>query len=137
MAEQDVKKRAISKNFSLSEIEAIKNGVTSEINIINAKHCNGASAITKKMQDASWFKVLNAVNAVGHCHRSIAEVKEKWRGMTKQAKAEVTAQRISSQKTGGGPPLPPMSSVMSFCQFCSIPRYPWGRQFRKCHILNR
>ena len=48
------------------------------------------------------MSICKAVNAVGVCDRSIEDVKETWRNLTKKAKAEFTSQRISMMKTGGG-----------------------------------
>ena len=85
--------------------------VLSNSTYLFAKHCNGVSGVTKKQQDLQWFSICKAVNAVGVCDRSIEDVKEKWRNMTKKAKAEFTSQRISMMKTGGGSPPPMMDSM--------------------------
>ena len=52
------KPRIRSKNFSLGEVEALKSTVIQNFSIINAKHCNGASGVTKKMQDKVSFRLF-------------------------------------------------------------------------------
>ncbi|XP_045198532.2 uncharacterized protein LOC123552850 [Mercenaria mercenaria] len=100
------KPRVRAKNFSMSEVEVLKTAVTDNFSAISAKHCNGTSGITKKIQDKAWATICEKVNSVGNAKRSVAEVKEKWRNLTKKAKPETTMQKVSMQKTGGGPPAP-------------------------------
>ena len=106
MDEMMKKKRQRSKNFSVGETEMLKEMVLSNSACLFAKHCNGVSGVTKKQQDLLWLSICKAVNAVGVCDRSIEDVKEKWRNLTKKAKTEFTAQRVSMMKMGGGPPPP-------------------------------
>ena len=42
--------------------------------------------------------------SVGVMMRSVHEVKEKWRNLTKKAMSEIMSQKISANKTRGGPP---------------------------------
>ncbi|XP_053385898.1 uncharacterized protein LOC123557915 isoform X1 [Mercenaria mercenaria] len=100
------KPRVRAKNFSMSEVEVLKTAVTDNFSTISAKHCNGSGGITKKIQDKAWATICEKVNSVGNAKRSVAEVKEKWRNLTKKAKTETTMQKVSMQKTGGGPPAP-------------------------------
>ncbi|XP_053397851.1 uncharacterized protein LOC123544671 [Mercenaria mercenaria] len=100
------KPRVRAKNFSMSEVEVLKTAVTDNFSTISAKHCNGTGGITKKIQDKAWATICEKVNSVGNAKRSVAEVKEKWRNLTKKAKTETTMQKVSMQKTGGGPPAP-------------------------------
>ncbi|XP_053386125.1 uncharacterized protein LOC123551958 isoform X3 [Mercenaria mercenaria] len=90
----------------MSEVEVLKTAVTDNFSTISAKHCNGTGGITKKIQDKAWATICEKVNSVGNAKRSVAEVKEKWRNLTKKAKTETTMQKVSMQKTGGGPPAP-------------------------------
>ncbi|XP_053390024.1 uncharacterized protein LOC128552957 [Mercenaria mercenaria] len=100
------KPRVRAKNFSMSEVEVLKTAVTDNFSTISAKHCNGTGGITKKIQDKAWATICEKVNSVGNAKRTVAEVKEKWRNLTKKAKTETTMQKVSMQKTGGGPPAP-------------------------------
>ena len=48
-----------------------------------------------------WADVTRRVNALGVCLRTEAEVKNKWRNMSRGAKEKFTRKEMS--KTGGGP----------------------------------
>ena len=45
------KPRNRSKNFTVAEVEVLKSSVSENFQILNAKHCNGSTGVTKKMQD--------------------------------------------------------------------------------------
>ena len=51
------------------------------------------------------MNVCKKVNSVGVANRSVTEIKEKWRNLTKKAKTEVTQLKRSMSQTGGGPPI--------------------------------
>jgi Myb/SANT-like DNA-binding domain len=107
----DKKQRSKKKNFTVSEVEIIKDEVKKNFNIITAKHCSGSTGVTKKMQDCVWNKITTHVNALGVCERSVFEIKEKWNNMKKKAKEAYTVQKLSSKKTGGGPPISVMDPI--------------------------
>jgi hypothetical protein len=44
----DKKQRSKKKNFTVSEVEIIKDEVKKNFNIITAKHCSGSTGVTKK-----------------------------------------------------------------------------------------
>jgi hypothetical protein len=44
------------------------------------------------------------VNAIGMAHRSVHEIKDKWKNLQTTAKKEFARQRRSFGQTGGGPP---------------------------------
>ncbi|XP_053398388.1 nuclear apoptosis-inducing factor 1-like [Mercenaria mercenaria] len=103
-------KRYRSKQFSHRETEVLKEMMEIKHGELTAKHSSGGpNPQTKKKTDKIWADITEAVNAVGNCPRTVAQVKEKWRNMMKKAKADYTAERVSLGKTGGGPALPEMS----------------------------
>ena len=59
-----------------------------------------------------WDTICSKINSVGVASRSVTDIKEKWRNLTKKAKAEVTLQKISMAKTGGGPPVPLLDPIL-------------------------
>ncbi|WAR13651.1 hypothetical protein MAR_027831 [Mya arenaria] len=69
-----------------------------------------SSANGKRKVDETWGEVADAVNAVGNGPRTVVQVKEKWRNLTKKAKTDYTAEQASLGKTDGGPALPEMST---------------------------
>ncbi|WAR17555.1 hypothetical protein MAR_032149 [Mya arenaria] len=69
-----------------------------------------SSANGKRKVDETWGEVADAVNAVGNGPRTVVQVKERWRNLTKKAKTDYTAEQASLGKTGGGPALPEMST---------------------------
>ncbi|XP_052246350.1 uncharacterized protein LOC127882332 [Dreissena polymorpha] len=58
-----------------------------------------------------WDELLAGVNACGNGPRTLQQIKEKWRNMTKNAKADVSKERNHAAATGGGPPLTEMSQT--------------------------
>ncbi|XP_061187167.1 nuclear apoptosis-inducing factor 1-like [Saccostrea echinata] len=101
-------RKARSTNFSLTEIEIIKNQVKLHP-ILEAKHSN---TVTNAKKQAIWLEIVRKVNAVGVAKRSLTEVKDKWRNMCREAKLKFTENRRQMTKTGGGPPPTPLSQTM-------------------------
>lgn len=100
------KKRVRGKNFSVSENHVIKECMKDNLHILEAKHCSGATKVTKQMQDRVWEDICAKVNAIGITQRTVGELKEKWNNMKKAAKTEVARQKRHMDGTGGGPPAP-------------------------------
>ncbi|XP_062584811.1 nuclear apoptosis-inducing factor 1-like [Saccostrea cucullata] len=105
MADVCLKKnrKARSTNFSLTEVEIIKNEVKLHP-ILEAKH---SITVTNAKKQAIWLEIVSKVNAVGVAKRSLTEVKDKWSNMCREAKLKFTENRRQMTKTGGGlPPIP-------------------------------
>ena len=58
--------------------------------------------LSNKNKSRVWEEITSKVNALGVCKRSVAEVKEKWRGMVSSARKEHNKCAVSRNKTGGG-----------------------------------
>ncbi len=100
MSQPSKKQRVRGKNFSIQEIEILKDEVMVNIDVINAKHCNGASGVTKSMQERVWWGIVKRINAVGVAERSVTDIKEEWRNFVKMAKAEMAQTQYSMSMTG-------------------------------------
>jgi hypothetical protein len=59
--------------------------------------------VTNIKKQEMWADVTRRVNALGVCLRTEAEVKNKWRNMSRGAKEKFTQERKEMSKTGGGP----------------------------------
>ena len=60
--------------------------------------------ITNRTKQETWAKIARQVNAIGVAHRSVQEIKDKWKNLQSTAKKEFARQRKSFGQTGGGPP---------------------------------
>ncbi|XP_052237281.1 uncharacterized protein LOC127848710 isoform X2 [Dreissena polymorpha] len=104
----DSAKRA--KAFSEREIDIITDFMKTNIHKLRANHGSGGPGMVARVRDI-WVELLAGVNACGNGPRTLQQVKEKWRNMTKNAKSEVSRERNHAAATGGGPPLPEMSQT--------------------------
>ncbi|XP_062620665.1 nuclear apoptosis-inducing factor 1-like [Saccostrea cucullata] len=102
-------KRARSTNFSIMEISTIHNEVKQN-SILESKHSN---TVTNQKKQSVWKSITEKVNAVGTAHRTVTEVKDKWRNMCRDAKQKFAEHKRESKKTGGGPPPTPLSQTVS------------------------
>ena len=95
-------------NFTIAESNLISELVTEEMELLKGKH---SVEITNVKKQEMWAEITNRVNALGVCLRTEAEVRNKWRNMTRGAKEKFTLQRKESFKTGGGPAPPKPSQA--------------------------
>lgn len=103
MAEKNLDKneRKRKLNFSTSEINKITELVEENLQVIQSKLTN---SITNKTKQETWAKIARQVNAIGVAHRSVQDIKDKWKNLQTMAKKEFARQRGSFGLTGGGPP---------------------------------
>ena len=98
-------KRVRKPNFSSTECTLILELAEENLEIIREKF---SSTITNKRKQAVWESICGKVNALGVAKRSATDVKEKWRAMRNEARKEMSREKNSLGKTGGGkPPEPP------------------------------
>ena len=71
------------------------------LEIIQSKLTN---SVTNRTKQETWAKIAAQVNAIGVAHRSVQEIKDKWKNLQSTAKKEFAQQRRSFGQTGGGPP---------------------------------
>ena len=103
MAETNLGKneRKRKLNISTSEINKITELVEENLQVIHSKFTN---SITNKTKNEIWAKIAGQVNAIRVAHRSVQEIKDKWKNLQTTAKKEFARQRRSYGQTGGGPP---------------------------------
>ncbi|XP_053401430.1 uncharacterized protein LOC123547200 isoform X1 [Mercenaria mercenaria] len=99
-----------AKMFSIREIDVITEFMKTHLSTLRASHTQGGPGAAQR-QAKLWEKVTAEINACGNGPRTVKQVKEKWRNMVKMAKTDVSAERTSMRKTGGGPPRPEMSQT--------------------------
>ena len=102
-------KRSRKPNFTAAEWALICDAAEQNLSVIKSKF---SSAFTKKNKTEVWEDITARVNSLGVCLRSVAEVKDKWRGMVSTAKKEHTKYAASQRQTGGGKkPASPVSAT--------------------------
>ena len=62
------------------------------------------NSITNRTKQEIWAKTARQVNSIGEAHRSVQEIKDKWKNLQSTAKKEFARQRRTFGQTGGGPP---------------------------------
>ena len=72
-------------NFSTSEISKITELVEENLEIIQSKLTN---SVTNRTKQETWAKIAAQVNAIGVAHRSVQEIKDKWKNLQSMAKKE-------------------------------------------------
>jgi hypothetical protein len=73
-----ISERKPKLKFSTSEINKITELVEENLQIIQSKLTN---AITNKTKQETWVKIARQVNAIGVAHRSVQEIKNKWKNL--------------------------------------------------------
>ena len=102
-------KRSRKANFTAAECALICDAAEQNLSVIKNKF---SSALTNKNKTKVWEEITARVNSLGVCLRSVAEVKDKWRGMVSAAKKEHTKYAASQRQTGGGKkPASPVSAT--------------------------
>ena len=102
-------KRSRKPNFTAAECALICDAAEQNLSVIKSKF---SSALTNKNKTKVWEDITARVNSLGVCLRSVAEVKDKWRGMVSTAKKEHTKYAASQRQTGGGKkPASPVSAT--------------------------
>ena len=87
-------------NFTFTESNLICVLLTEQLNLVKGKH---SMEVTNIKKQEMWEDVTRRVNALGVCLRKEAEVKNKWRNLSRGAKGKFTPERKERSKTGGGP----------------------------------
>ncbi|CAC5399198.1 unnamed protein product [Mytilus coruscus] len=64
------------------------------------KHSN---TVSNQQKNKIWLEISEKINALGVAHRTVKEIRDKWRNTTSKAKAKFTEFRYEMKKTGGGP----------------------------------
>ena len=113
-------KRSRKPNFTAAECALICEAA--EQNLAVSKF---STTLTNKNKTKVWEDITARVNSLGVCLRSVAEVKDKWRGMVSMAKKEHTKYASSQRKTGGGekPPSPKSSTTRIIDLFGNDPAF--------------
>ena len=75
--------------------------VEENLEVIQLKLTN---SITNRTKQEIWAKTARQVNSIGEAHRSVQEIKDKWKNLQSTAKKEFARQRRTFGQTGGGPP---------------------------------
>ena len=78
-------KRPRKPNFTPAECAIIFEEAEENLSIIKSKF---SSTLSNKNKSGVWVEITSKMNALGVCKRSVAEVKEKWRGMLSSARKE-------------------------------------------------
>ena len=91
-------KRPRKPNFTPAECAVIFEEAEENLSIIKSKF---SSTLSNKNKSRVWEEITTKVNALSVCKRSVAEVKEKWRGMVSSARKEHSKCAVSRSKTGG------------------------------------
>ena len=86
-------------NFMPAECAVIFEEAEEFLSTIKSKF---SSTLSNTNKSRVWEEITSKVNALGVCKRSVAEVKEKWRGMVSSARKEHNKCTVSRNKTGGG-----------------------------------
>ena len=86
-------------DFMPAECAVIFEEAEENLSIITSKF---SSTLSNKNKSRVWEEITSIVNALGVCKRSVAEVKDKWRGMVSSARKEHNKCAVSRNKTGGG-----------------------------------
>ena len=76
--EPSLAKRPGNPNFMPAECAVIFQEAEENLSIIKSKF---SSTLSNKNKSQVWEEITSIVNALGVCKRSVAEVKEKWKGM--------------------------------------------------------
>ena len=76
--EPSLAKRPGKPNFMPAECVVIFQEAEENLSIIKSKF---SSTLSNKNKSQVWEEITSVVNALGVCKRSVAEVKEKWKGM--------------------------------------------------------
>ena len=76
--EPSLAKRHGKPNFMPAECAVIFQEAEENLSIIKSKF---SSTLSNKNKSQVWEEITSIVNALGVCKRSVAEVKEKWKGM--------------------------------------------------------
>ncbi|XP_060554148.1 uncharacterized protein LOC132715181 [Ruditapes philippinarum] len=97
-----------ARMFNLRETDVITEFMKINLHSLKASHAQGGPGASQKVSKV-WERLTEEVNACGNGPRTSKQVKEKWRNMVKNAKSEVSAEKCSMRKTGGGPARPEMS----------------------------
>ena len=92
-------KRARKPNFSSAECALILQLAEENIEIIREKF---SSTITNKRKHAVRQNICEKINALGVAKRSATDIKEKWRAMRNEARKDLSREKSSLGKTGGG-----------------------------------
>ena len=92
-------KRPRKPNFTPAECAVIFEEAEENLSVFKSKF---SSTLSNKYKSRGWEEITSKVNALGICKRSVAEVKEKWRGMVSSARKEHNKCAVSRNKTGGG-----------------------------------
>ena len=92
-------KRARKPNFTPAECNVIFEAAEENLDVIKSKFSN---VLSNNNKTKVWEDITNKVNSLGVCLCTVAEVKEKWRGMVSTAKKEHNKCAASRKKTGGG-----------------------------------
>ena len=76
--EPSLAKRPGKPNFMPAKCAVIFQEAEENLSIIKSKY---SSTLSNKNKSQVWEEITSIVNALGVCKRSVAEVKEKWKGM--------------------------------------------------------
>ena len=74
-------------NCTFTESNLVSELVTEQLNLVKGKH---SMEVTNIKKQEMWVDVTRRVNALGVCLRTEAEVKDKWRNMSRGAKEKFT-----------------------------------------------
>lgn len=106
----DTSKKSRKKNFSLDEERVLREKYAERKTYLTSSLTN---KVTNDGKNSKWKEIADAINALGHEMRTVAEVKSKWKNMASKAKETFHQYRKSQQQTGGGPPVDnPSESVL-------------------------
>ena len=85
-------------NFTFTESNMISELVTEQLDLVKGKH---SMEVTNIKKQEMWADVTRRVNALGVCLRTEAEVKNKWRNMSRGAKEKFTQEKKRKVKDRG------------------------------------
>ena len=83
--QQGKQKRPRKTNWSNSEITVLTEKVEEYLDLIRSKFSNN---VTNAKKNAACLEITEVINAVGVAHRTVQEVRDKWKNLTSRSKKE-------------------------------------------------
>ncbi|XP_062590298.1 uncharacterized protein LOC134251883 isoform X2 [Saccostrea cucullata] len=92
---------ARKRNWNEAEIALLVEQVEDKRDILKGKF---SSSLTAADKSAAWTSIMNSINAIGGCGRTLKEVKKKWQDIQSSTKKREVERLKTQRQTGGGPP---------------------------------
>ncbi|CAC5371840.1 unnamed protein product [Mytilus coruscus] len=77
-------------NFSIAEENHMHDEVEKNVKVLREKHND---TVSNQQKNKIWLEISEKINALGVAHRTVKEIRDKWRNTTSNAKAKITEYR--------------------------------------------